>query len=374
MNSRNITPTLIRIFKKINYQLPLMTINFRIKEALFLLPFIFIGSFLAGQDCTNPEALCSGEGSPNYSYLDGAPSGVGTGFCFQDAPNAVFYSFETQDINQFPFIDYQDSTATIQFSVDSCLADTAIGIAVFEAIDICDASSYSIPVFCTTDTTGGGQIFLTALEPSTTYYIMLTGLNDGLGGPDSECSFNLDVSGPALEYDLGAEGYQSGRDPNSASSSVEIFEGETVVLTADGDFGDLEWSGPQLNQTMGDEVTAAPQGVDITVTYVVTAEIEGCTYTDEVTVFILPPIVASNTFTPNSDGFNDVWFIEGINDWPNAQIFVYSRWGNKVFQATNYENDWGGDDLPAATYYYVIELNPVDFDAEPITGSVTILR
>jgi gliding motility-associated-like protein len=374
MNSRNIILTLIRIFKKIIYQSPLMTRNFQITEAVLLLPLLFLGSFLVAQDCTNPEALCSGGGSPDYSYLDGAPSGVPPSSCFADAPNAVFYSFETQDTDQFPFIDYSDSTATIQFNVDSCLADTSLGISVFEAIDICDSGTYSAPLFCAIDSMGGGQIFLTALTPATTYYIMVSGLNDGMGGPDSECFFNLGVSGPALEYDLGAVGYQSGGDPNNALSNVEIFEGETVVLTADGDFGDLEWAGPQLNQTMGDEVTADPDGVDITVTYMVNAEIEGCQYTDQVIVFILPPIVASNAFTPNSDGFNDVWFIEGIDAWPNAQIFVYSRWGNRVFQTTNYENNWGGDDLPAATYYYVIELNPVDFDAEPIAGSVTIMR
>ena len=373
MNSRNIPPTLLRIFKKINYQLPLMTRNFQITEALLLLPLLFLGSVLVAQDCSNPESLCTGEGSPNYSYLDGAPSGVGPSFCFSDAPNAVFYSFATQDIDQFPFLDYTDSTATLQFSIDSCLADTSLGVAVFEASDICDSGTYSAPVACTIDSTGGGQLFLTALEPATTYYIMITGLNDGVGGPDSECSFSIDVSGPALEYDLGAVGYQSGADPNDASSSPEVFEGETVVLTAEGDFGDLGWSGPQLNQTQGAEVTADPDGEGIA-EYTVTAEIDGCTYTDVVQVQIIPPIVVSNAFTPNADGFNDVWFIEGINDWPNAQIFVYSRWGNKVFQATNYENDWGGDDLPAATYYYVIELNPVDFAAEPITGSVTILR
>ena len=83
-----------------------MTRNFQITEAVLLLPLLFLGSFLVAQDCTNPEALCSGGGSPDYSYLDGAPSGVPPLSRFADAPNAVFYSFETQDTDQFPFIDY----------------------------------------------------------------------------------------------------------------------------------------------------------------------------------------------------------------------------------------------------------------------------
>jgi gliding motility-associated-like protein len=373
MNSRNFQPRELRIFKKINYQLPLMTKNFLIAEAFLLLPLFLLSSQLSAQDCSNPESLCPNEDSPAYSYTDGDSSGVGGDFCFTEALNAVFYEFSTQDIDQFPFIDYSDSTATVNLSVDSCLADTSLGIAVFSATDACDPSTYNTPQFCTIDSMGGGQIFLTGLLPSTTYYIMVTGLRDSVGGPLSECSFSVNVSGPALEYDLNPEGYQSGSDPSNASGSPEIFEGESVVLTAEGDFGELGWSGPQLNQTTGDEVTADPEGEGIS-TYMVTAEIDGCTFTDEIDVQVIPPIVVSNTFTPNGDGFNDTWYIEGINDWPNAQIFVYSRWGNKVFQVTNYENDWEGDDLPAATYYYVIELNPVDFAADPITGSVTILR
>lgn len=351
-----------------------MTHRFRFAELFMLFGLLLWGSLLAAQDCSNPESLCPNESSPNYSYLDGSSSGVASDFCFADAPNAVFYAFETQNIDQFPFIEYQDSTALLEFNVDSCLADTALGIAVFEAVDVCDPSTYSPSIFCAIDSTGGGQVNLTGLEPSTTYYVMITGINDGIGGPTSACSFGMGVSGPALEYDLGAAGYQSGGNPANASSTVELFEGETVVLTAPGEFGDLEWSGPQLNQFMGSEVTADPEGIDVSVTYTVNAEINGCFFSDQITVIVLPPIVASNAFSPNGDGANDVWFIEGIDAWPNAQIFVYSRWGNKVFQATNYENDWSGDDLPAATYYYVIELNPVDFNAEPITGSVTIMR
>ena len=350
-----------------------MTRNFLIAEALLLLPLLLFGSQLSAQDCSNPESLCPGEGSPALSFADGDSSGVGSDFCFSEALNAVFYSFSTQDIDQFPFIDYSDSTATVNLSVDSCLADTALGIAVFTTTDLCDAATFSSPEFCAIDSMGGGQIFLTGLLPSTTYTVMVAGLSDGAGGDPAECSFSVNVSGPALEYDLNPMGYQSGSDPSNSSSSPEIFEGETVVLTAEDDFGVLNWSGPQLNQTSGSEVTADPEGEGIS-TYIVTAEIDGCTFSDEIDVQVIPPIVASNTFTPNGDGFNDVWFIEGIDDWPNAQIFVYSRWGNKVFQATNYENDWGGEDLPAATYYYVIELNPFDFAADPITGSITILR
>jgi len=40
---------------------------------------------------------------------------------------------------------------------------------------------------------------------------------------------------------------------------------------------------------------------------------------------------------------------------------IYNQWGDQVFHAQPYNNDWqgtyNGDDLPVGTYYYVIDLN-----------------
>ena len=70
----------------------------------------------------------------------------------------------------------------------------------------------------------------------------------------------------------------------------------------------------------------------------------------------------SQAITPNGDGINDVWFIENIDRYPNAQIWVYSRWGNEVFHSSgNYSNQWNGSfennnkPLPEAAYFYRID-------------------
>ena len=53
-------------------------------------------------------------------------------------------------------------------------------------------------------------------------------------------------------------------------------------------------------------------------------------------------ILISQAFTPNGDGINDTWFIQGIENYPNAQIWVYNRWGQQVFHKRGgYQNDWG---------------------------------
>jgi len=341
--------------------------NSRISEIVLLFIGIFQALLCVAQDCAGPAAICPQGDLSSFTYQDGAASGVGSDFCFADAPNAVFYSFQTLNTDDFPSIDYSDSTATLFLNLDSCLADTSLGIAVFSAGDACDPGTFASPVLCESDLAIGGSFTLESLEPATTYYIMVTGLDEGAG--PSECSFGVGVSGPALEYDLDLDAF-----PQENPDRSDIFEGETVVLTANEDYENVQWSGPELNSQNGNEVTADPEGVDVTVTYTATAEIDGCIFTDMIDVYIAPAIMVSNAFSPNGDGINDTWEILNIDEWPNAQIFLYSRWGNKVFQTTNYNNDWGGDELPAATYYYVIELNPIDFNADPITGSVTIMR
>ena len=55
-----------------------------------------------------------------------------------------------------------------------------------------------------------------------------------------------------------------------------------------------------------------------------------------------------------------------------------NRWGNVVFEAEPYMNNWDGSStyedelLPSATYYYELHLN--DVDNTIYTGDVTIMR
>jgi len=71
-------------------------------------------------------------------------------------------------------------------------------------------------------------------------------------------------------------------------------------------------------------------------------------------------------FSPNGDGINDVFFIRGIDNYPNNVFTVFNRWGDKVYAANSYQNTWdgkttmgvrvGGDELPVGTYFYLLDL------------------
>ncbi len=106
--------------------------------------------------------------------------------------------------------------------------------------------------------------------------------------------------------------------------------------------------------------TACP---DTTITYYLTIVGDGgCYATDSVTVYVSDggnELVFPNTFTPNGDGTNDIWYISGLEKYPKHHLTVFNRWGNQVFDAEPYENNWDGTslgrELPDGTYYYVFD-------------------
>ncbi|MFD2719490.1 gliding motility-associated C-terminal domain-containing protein [Hymenobacter monticola] len=59
-----------------------------------------------------------------------------------------------------------------------------------------------------------------------------------------------------------------------------------------------------------------------------------------------------NIITPNADGQND-FFEQRFSCLP-VQLRVYSRWGQEVFRAEEYANDWNAAGVPAGIYYLVL--------------------
>jgi gliding motility-associated-like protein len=66
-----------------------------------------------------------------------------------------------------------------------------------------------------------------------------------------------------------------------------------------------------------------------------------------------------NGFSPNGDGVNDFFRIEGLDRYGSHRLWIYNRWGEVVFYSTAYLNDWNGvrnnKPLPEGTYFYYLE-------------------
>jgi gliding motility-associated-like protein len=103
----------------------------------------------------------------------------------------------------------------------------------------------------------------------------------------------------------------------------------------------------------------------------------GCgTSTDEVEVKVYDRMKIPNTFTPNGDGYNDVWEIDPLSNFDQSVVEVYNTAGQLVHRNVGYSKPWDGTrngaKLPAGTYYYVIDLKASKTDK--FTGYITIIR
>lgn len=89
----------------------------------------------------------------------------------------------------------------------------------------------------------------------------------------------------------------------------------------------------------------------------------------------------TKTLTLNGDGVNDRLEING-GDFCNFtfNLMVFNRWGNKVYEGKNYQNNWEGDSpnnkigtsgkLPTGTYYYIIDVISDENPTEQVNGYI----
>jgi gliding motility-associated-like protein len=87
-------------------------------------------------------------------------------------------------------------------------------------------------------------------------------------------------------------------------------------------------------------------------------------------------------FSPDNDGINDGFVIDGVEKFPDNYLRIYNRWGTVVFEERGYKNTWKGTletgansseniPLPSGTYFYVLEL---EVGAKAISGYVYISK
>lgn len=130
----------------------------------------------------------------------------------------------------------------------------------------------------------------------------------------------------------------------------------------------------------GDEVASGIElnNVPLDKYYLSVTDRFGCEVLSDVADFgtlKITPIKVPNAFTPNGDAINDVWKIEGVDNYPDATFNVFDRTGNKVFTSKGYNKPFdgtqAGNNLPVGVYFYKIILSA---NCDPLTGSLTIIR
>ncbi|HCY23965.1 MAG TPA: hypothetical protein DHV29_10815 [Bacteroidales bacterium] len=122
---------------------------------------------------------------------------------------------------------------------------------------------------------------------------------------------------------------------------------------------DITWAGPNgFTATGGTMISGLVSGV---YNYTATDD-SACTNTTTVVIhselgdcFTLPNLVS-----PNGDGFNDTYYVEGACNYVSFFMQIYDSWGKLVFETTDCAGAWNplDNDAPAnSVYYYVVRLN-----------------
>jgi len=154
--------------------------------------------------------------------------------------------------------------------------------------------------------------------------------------------------------------------------STELCPGSTLNLSASGGIS-YQWSGPNGFTATNDAIVIPNIQTAQTGDYVVyIIDADSCLHSDTISVSLgfsagclnIPELV-----TPDGDGHNDTWDIQGLNGFPDANVQVFNRWGNLVYTVSPYTQPWNGEankgvsidgdggKVPFGTYYYLIQLN-----------------
>ena len=164
-------------------------------------------------------------------------------------------------------------------------------------------------------------------------------------------------------------------------NDITIFKGDTITIksTVTGSYKNdlvVSWSPTSgLNNSSIGRPVASPS---ITTSYILSAKSlsSNCVNQDTITIFVKTKIQIPTGFTPNEDNINENWVLEGIEDYPNAEVKIFNRWGGEIFTTKNYQNNpFNGkkdnSTLPMGTYYYVIKTGD---NVPTLTGYITLVR
>ncbi len=84
----------------------------------------------------------------------------------------------------------------------------------------------------------------------------------------------------------------------------------------------------------------------------------GNTQSDQVNVTVEGSCALNipNIITPDGNGpaMNDMFYVANLDKFPGSKLSIYNRWGNKIYESSDYKNNWNGSKYSDGTYYYVL--------------------
>ncbi len=169
-----------------------------------------------------------------------------------------------------------------------------------------------------------------------------------------------------------------------------VPEGDSIVVQVDGDIDEqgltFSWQPPGLFQCPACPLSWLGTPTDTAITISIT-DSNGCEYTLSALVNLYATLEGNvyipNTFSPNNDGFNDMWLISVSGDevWIE-ELMIFDRWGTMVFVANEidlasfhgWDGTYKGKQLNPAVFTYFGRLRSADGQEVRVKGDVTLVR
>ncbi len=180
-----------------------------------------------------------------------------------------------------------------------------------------------------------------------TYTVTLTVTNQfGCTDTETKVNFVTTSDNPIANFNFGNVTFGTGTtvgfvNTSQGAVSYEWFFGDGATST-------------QVNPTH----TYSPENAEQIVVMLIATNEFGCKDTIVKDSTLAFNINIPNIITPNNDGVND-FFVISNEDLVGYSLQIFNRWGKKIYQSDNYNNDWGGtsqngSEVAAGVYYFII--------------------
>lgn len=307
----------------------------------------------ANDSCDDAANLCAQQpiAGDNTGALNNMPA-----YC-QPGAQHVWYTFTTNSAGGMVTIGMENIDCPSIAGMDN-----AMSAVILAGDGSCTPMSFQPASACASGPVAFSVTSTAPLLPATQYWVMVSGMRDPPNTIAAQCAFNISASGPGM--DVVNVDFDAGPD-------VTLPAGGSTQLNATGGTT-YEWS--PTSGLSGNTIPDPVAQPNETTVYTVTTVVNGCTYEDALTVEVVRLVRPVNTFSPNGDGINDTWEVPELRSYPQADVSIYDRWGQRVFHSIGYREPFDGAGLPTATYYWYIQLNDVKGHSDPYTGYVTIVR
>ncbi len=173
----------------------------------------------------------------------------------------------------------------------------------------------------------------------------------------------IDVTGNILDNDTDLDNDVLTVSEINGSSSIALIAGSFGTLACDAQ-GNYTYTLDVNNE----DVKSLNNGESLTdtLTYIVT-DGKGGNSSAKLVITIngytnLDDVIVPKGFSPDGDGISDTFTINGIENYPDNELFVYNRWGSRVYSKKHYNNEWDGRSdssngkLPVGTYFYILNV------------------